>query len=72
MRFGFVGSMPPCNGCQDRKEGCHGKCQRYFEWKAECAEIRNKVQKERDMNPLLSTTLTRKRWKLIKKQSGKG
>ncbi len=22
----------PCKGCEDRREGCHGKCAEYKEW----------------------------------------
>lgn len=26
---------PPCCGCDDRHEACHGSCERYAKWKAE-------------------------------------
>lgn len=26
---------PPCKGCEERQHGCHGKCKRYSEWKAD-------------------------------------
>ena len=25
----------PCKGCTDREIGCHSKCSKYIEWKAE-------------------------------------
>lgn len=40
-----------CYGCEERKAGCHSKCDRYKEWKeghdAEQAEIRIRRDKER-------------------------
>ena len=27
--------MTPCKDCKDRTEKCHGKCERYREWKKE-------------------------------------
>lgn len=26
---------PPCKTCEERRHGCHGKCNRYAEWKAD-------------------------------------
>lgn len=25
----------PCKDCENRQHGCHGKCEKYAEWKAE-------------------------------------
>lgn len=26
---------PPCYRCEDRDESCHGRCDRYLDWKKE-------------------------------------
>ena len=33
----------PCKGCVDREVGCHSKCSKYIEWKAEYDRIKNIV-----------------------------
>lgn len=35
----------PCNGCEDRQIGCHGKCERYNDWKKERAAAAEAKQK---------------------------
>lgn len=27
--------MCPCKGCDDRHTACHGKCEKYIEWRTE-------------------------------------
>lgn len=39
--------VSPCRGCDDRYEGCHGKCERYIQWKAENNEYREGHLKEK-------------------------
>lgn len=34
---------PPCKGCTDRNETCHGICERYLEWKKTREGIVNEV-----------------------------
>ena len=31
-------STNPCNGCEERKVGCHGACGRYKEWRRKLDE----------------------------------
>lgn len=31
----------PCKGCTDREIGCHSKCSKYIEWKAEWDRRKN-------------------------------
>ena len=33
----------PCKGCMDRKVGCHSKCSKYIEWKAEWDRRKNSI-----------------------------
>lgn len=33
----------PCKGCMDRKVGCHSKCSKYIEWKAEWDRRKNMI-----------------------------
>ena len=34
--------MPPCKGCTERYTACHGKCEKYKDWKARLDELNNK------------------------------
>ena len=29
----------PCMGCTDRHQGCHGKCDKYKEWRAKMDKL---------------------------------
>jgi hypothetical protein len=33
----------PCKGCTDREIGCHSKCSKYIEWKAEWDRRKNMI-----------------------------
>ena len=46
----------PCNGCQDRHMGCHGKCEKYQAY-------RNDLTKENErLYMIKSNKRTDKRW----------
>lgn len=50
----------PCNGCTERKLGCHDRCDRYQEFKTKrttmLAKIREEKQRERDYWMTVSKT----------------
>lgn len=33
----------PCKGCTNREIGCHSKCSKYIEWKAEWDKRKNEI-----------------------------
>lgn len=35
----------PCKNCTERKQGCHGKCEKYIEW----CNYREALKKENDI-----------------------
>lgn len=35
----------PCKGCTDRFIGCHGKCDRYIDWRAN-KDVENHLERE--------------------------
>ncbi len=41
------GPTPPCNGCSERKIGCHGSCEKYSEYRSAMDDILNKQLEER-------------------------
>ena len=62
----MVTKQPPCNGCPDRRAGCHGACPKYQEFRteheAERARIRQTVIRERDYDDFkIKTVDTTKR-----------
>lgn len=43
----FSNKPCPCYGCEDRKQGCHGSCERYKKWSAELSEQKQlKIKKD--------------------------
>ena len=49
----------PCKGCQDRKAGCHGKCGKYREWRAEIDRIAEKRRREQEANEVAAISVRR-------------
>ena len=39
----------PCYNCPDREMGCHGRCERYKEYRAEVDAIKAKKKAESDI-----------------------
>ena len=40
-------TAPPCKGCEDRVVGCHSRCDKYKEWKAQDLE---KIKQANDLH----------------------
>lgn len=38
--------IAPCKGCEDRKMGCHSKCEKYIEWKKATEERKKAIEKQ--------------------------
>lgn len=36
--------IPPCKECKDRKIGCHGKCERYRQFREELDELNKTIK----------------------------
>jgi hypothetical protein len=45
ITYGYKRTNAPCKDCKDRYIGCHGKCERYAEFKEEGERIKEKVLK---------------------------
>ena len=53
--------QPPCMGCSERHEGCHGKCGRYKAWREMLDSIR---QARQDANiDIMSEAKKKKIWR---------
>ena len=39
-------AIAPCKDCVERESGCHGKCEKYAEYKKACAEKREKTKRD--------------------------
>lgn len=49
----------PCKDCPDRETGCHGKCEKYAAFRAECDAQAEERKNDREYNEYLSSTLKR-------------
>lgn len=53
----YVRSKPPCKGCVKRNPGCHGKCDKYAEWKCKLDKLNDEIKKykkEMDVFPRIT------------------
>ena len=39
----------PCRDCGDREPGCHGRCEKYQEYKKASEELREQQKREKDV-----------------------
>lgn len=53
----------PCYGCHERDAGCHGKCNRYKDWRKELDERNEKERMEKAADDVMSEHAKRKLWK---------
>lgn len=55
---------PPCKGCEERTEDCHGKCGRYVGWRAERDAAISKYKKSKETDQLTyDERKSRSRWR---------
>ena len=52
-------NVTPCKNCQDRTLGCHDKCEKYIEWKAERQKILDKKNEILETETALRGTYTK-------------
>lgn len=45
------GITAPCKGCEHRRPACHGTCELYFQFKAECEKIKHDRKEEWHRKP---------------------
>ena len=52
----------PCKGCEDRRLGCHGKCEKYKAWRAgmDKAAEKRRLEHEADEASILAVIRTKK------------
>lgn len=53
----------PCKDCEDRHSGCHGKCQRFAEWRVKVDERREKERRFYQSNNTISEHHRRQIWR---------
>lgn len=49
-----IRDTPPCKDCNDRNPGCHGKCQRYADWKSKLEKVNEERRKYNQMATIFS------------------
>ena len=49
-----IRETPPCKDCTDRHPGCHDKCPRYSEWKANLEKVNEERRKYNQMATIFS------------------
>lgn len=56
-------SHGPCLDCPERSEGCHSRCERYREWKADLDRLNDMIYSERKRMDTMSEASKRKIWR---------
>lgn len=56
----IIGVKPPCGKhCAERSAGCHGKCERYREYKTKCDAERAERERERKLMDDITAVATK-------------
>ena len=50
----------PCRDCRDRTWHCHGKCERYARYRAECDKVLHRNEMKNDVNDAIGKSMKRK------------
>ena len=58
----------PCKGCTDRRQGCHGQCERYAAYHARMNEALEKRATERDADALTVAAIDRMKKKRTRRK----
>lgn len=53
----------PCQECERREIGCHGRCKGYKAWKAERRKINADREKELNATPEIASHVLKEIWK---------
>jgi hypothetical protein len=63
LSFNGHANNGPCKGCTERYEACHGKCERYLEWKKKNEKVNDARQAYGRTFDTISESRKRKIWK---------
>lgn len=64
--------VSPCMDCRDRAVGCHGRCERYKEWKGERDALLEVVNREKQKRDLATNYIRHNKRRIAKKMGRKG
>lgn len=67
----FRRTKPPCKDCTDRQVGCHGKCEKYIQWKTEDIKAQRECTKALKGERAAEDVLIRGKIKSKKKRQGR-
>lgn len=56
----------PCQECERREIGCHGRCEDYKAWKAKRRKINDDREKDRQAEPEIARHVLTEIWKYKK------
>lgn len=62
----------PCKDCPDRYVGCHGKCQKYIDYKNESQRISDEEHLQREIENINHTSRTKSKtynWNKFRKNN---
>ena len=61
----------PCRDCEERHEGCHGKCERYLGWRDEVNKKKDHIYRSRKGEVLATSFTIEEIYKGIDKRKNK-
>ena len=63
----MVGKSGPCKDCSDRAVGCHGRCERYQEWKRDRDAILDAMNAEKAKTQLAVNYVQKNKQRVARK-----
>ena len=63
----MVGKNGPCRDCNDRAVGCHGRCERYQEWKRDRDAILDAMNAEKAKTQLAVNYVQKNKQRVARK-----
>jgi len=67
----IVGRGAPCKNCEDRVLKCHASCNRYLSYQKEAADIKEKIEKDNQLDRFRKDQIARERAIKLKKKGRK-
>lgn len=55
----YVPNQSPCMGCPDRTATCHGSCERYAAFRAQCEELYRQRRLRREVSEAIDDAMKR-------------
>lgn len=65
------GIKQPCFMCENRHEGCHGKCSLYADYKKKVEEVKAQVQEKYKVEAILDDIDIKSRQRILKRKGRK-